>query len=167
MKKIIIPLLLLLATVDCYSQDNKEKQLLISTKQDQKEMNATVTKSAIEDLLSSYSEALNNSDVLKTVALYVNQGIIMPNGAPLSKGGEQLRITYEGLFKAFELNVKYNIDEIIISGDYAFARTHSKGTGLIRANAQTIPIDNKELFVLQKENGQWKISHYIFNNNMK
>lgn len=128
-------------------------------------MNTTEENSAIEKLLSAYGNALNASDVSKTVALYTNEGIIMPNGAPLSKGQEQLKVTYEALYKAFKLTVEYVTDEVIVNSDFAFARTNSRGNTIIQATGETIPIENKELFVLQKDNGQWKISHYIFNNN--
>lgn len=128
-------------------------------------MDTTAENSAIEKLLSAYGEALNVSDVSKTVALYTQNGIIMPNGAPLSKGQEQLKATYEALYQAFQLNVEYFTDEVIVNGDYACARTNSRGNTLIRASGETIPVENKELFVLQKDNGQWKISHYMFNNN--
>jgi uncharacterized protein (TIGR02246 family) len=128
-------------------------------------MNTIAEKSAIEKLLSFYGEALNASDVSKTVALFTKDGINMPNGAPLSKGEEQLKITYEALYKAFQLNVEYFTDEVILNGDYAYVRTNSKGKTLMRATGETIPVENKELFVLNKDNGQWKISHYMFNNN--
>ena len=128
-------------------------------------MNTAEKNSEIEKLLSAYGDALNASDVSKTVALYTKGGIIMPNGALLSKGQEQLKYTYEGLYKAFKLNVEYHTDEVIVNGNYAYARTNSKGNTLIRATGENIPVDNKELFMLQKENGQWKISHYMFNNN--
>jgi ketosteroid isomerase-like protein len=128
-------------------------------------MNTIVEKSAIEKLLSLYGEALNASDVSKTVALFTKDGINMPNGAPLSKGHEQLKAAYEGLYKAFQLNVEYFTNEVIENGDYAYVRTNSKGTTLIRASGATIPVDNKELFMLHKDSGQWKISHYMFNNN--
>jgi hypothetical protein len=39
----------------------------------------------------------------------------------------------------------------------------TKGTTLIHANGQTVPEENRELFVLQKINGQWKIARYMFN----
>ncbi len=128
-------------------------------------MDTTTEKSAIEKLLSSYGDVINTSDVSKTLAFFTQDGTLMPNGAPAAKGQEQLKGAYESLFKAFELNVEYTTDEVIINGDYAFARTHSKGSTLIHANGKTIPVDNKELFVLHKENAQWKIFHYIFNNN--
>ena len=128
-------------------------------------MNTTAENSAIEKLLSEYGKALNVSDISKTVALYMSDGIIMPQGAPLSKGEEQLKAAYEGLFKVFQLNVEYSTDEVNVNGDHAYARTHSKGTTFIHSSGETIPIDNKEFFELCKVAGQWKISHYIFNNN--
>jgi ketosteroid isomerase-like protein len=128
-------------------------------------MNTTTEKSDIEKLLSFYGEALNTSDVSKTVALFTKDGINMPSGAPLSKGQEQLKAAYEGLYKAFQLNVEYFTNEVIENGDYAYVRTSSKGTTLVRTSGVTIPVDNKELFILHKDNGQWKISHYMFNNN--
>lgn len=50
-----------------------------------------------------------------------------------------------------------------INGNYAFARTTSKGATLIHASGETVPEENRELFVLQKENGVWKIARYMFN----
>lgn len=128
-------------------------------------MNTTTEKAAIEGLLSLYGEVINASDVSKTLALFTAGGVIMPNGAPLSKGQEQLRAAYEGLYKVFQLDVKYATEEVILDGNIAYARTSSKGKSLVRGTGETVPVDNKELFVLQKKDGQWKIAHYIFNSN--
>ena len=51
----------------------------------------------------------------------------------------------------------------MVNGDYAFALMTSKGTTLIHANKQTVAEENREIFVLQKANGQWKIARYMFN----
>ncbi len=163
MKNIIIPVLLLSLTTGC--KNSTAEQSLINNKQNKIQMNTTAENSAIEKLLSAYGEALNASDVSKTVALYTTDGIIMPNGAPSSKGQEQLMATYKALYKAFKLNVEYLTDEVIVNGDYAYTRTNSKGNTIVNATGETIPVENKELFVLHKDNGQWKISHYMFNNN--
>ena len=45
----------------------------------------------------------------------------------------------------------------------AFAVTSSKGTTLIKAIGETIPEANRELFVFEKVNGEWKIARYMFN----
>lgn len=126
-------------------------------------MNSQTEKSTIEELLFSYRDALNNSAVSKVLPLYTNDGVFMPSNAPSAIGQEQVKVSYEFVFKSIQLNIEFFIDEIEISGDFAFARTISKGTTLIHANGQTLPEENRELFVLQKVNGQWKIARYMFN----
>lgn len=123
----------------------------------------TTEKSVIEITLFSYRDALNASDVSKVLTLYTNDGVFMPSNAPSAIGQEQVKGSYEYVFKTIQLNIEFFIDEIVENGDYAFARTTSKGTTLIHATGQTVPEENRELFVLQKVNGQWKISRYMFN----
>jgi ketosteroid isomerase-like protein len=89
--------------------------------------------------------------------------LFMPTNAPTAKGQEQLKGSYELVFKTIRIHIEFIIEEIVVSGDYAYAVTNSKGTTLIHANGQTVPEENRELFVLQKDNGQWKIARYMFN----
>lgn len=123
----------------------------------------TTEKQAIEKMLFSYRDALNASDVAQVLPLYTQDGVFMPSNGPSAVGQEQIKGSYEFVFKTIQLHIEFFIDEIIVNGDYAFARTTSKGTTLIHANGQTVPEENRELFVLQKTNGQWKISRYMFN----
>ncbi|MBK9194172.1 MAG: DUF4440 domain-containing protein [Flavobacteriales bacterium] len=62
-----------------------------------------------------------------------------------------------------KLNIEFFIDEVVVDGDHAFARTTSKGTTLIHATGETVPEENRELFVLQRTDGGWKIARYMFN----
>ena len=126
-------------------------------------MEQSPEKSEIEKLLFDYRDALNSSDVNKVLPLYTNDGVFMPSNAPSAIGQEQIKGSYEFVFKTIQLNIEFFIDEIVVNGNYAFARTISKGTTLIHANGQTVPEENRELFVLQKTNGIWKISRYMFN----
>ncbi len=117
----------------------------------------------IEKLLFNYRDALNTSDINKVLSLYTNDGVFMPSNAPSAIGQEQIKGSYEFVFKTIQLNIEFFIEEIVVNGNFAFARTNSKGTTLIHANGQTVPEENRELFVLQKTNGMWKISRYMFN----
>ena len=158
MKKIFISAILLITFAAC--QNETKNQLNNST---QNNMELSTEKSAIEKTLFSYRDALNTSDVNKVLPLYTEDGVFMPSNAPTAIGQEQIKVSYEFVFKTIQLNIEFYIDEIVVNGDYAFARTTSKGTTLIHANGQTVPEENRELFVLQKTNGQWKISRYMFN----
>ena len=117
----------------------------------------------IKKVLFSYRDALNESNVEKVLPLYTENGVFMPSSAPTAIGQEQLKGTYEFVFGKIQLNIEFYIDEIEIVGEYAFVRSTSKGTTFIHASGETVPEENRELFVLKKENGAWKIDRYMFN----
>ena len=89
-------------------------------------MEQIMEKSAIEKLLFSYRDALNTSDVNKVLTLYTNDGVFMPTNAPSAIGPEQLKASYEFVFKTIQLHIEFYIDEIVVNDDYAFAMTTSK-----------------------------------------
>lgn len=120
-------------------------------------------KEAIKKTLFSYRDALNESSTSQALALYTENGVFMPSGAPTAIGQEQVKGAYDFVFSQIQLNIEFYIDEIEVIDDYAFARTTSKGTTLIHATGESVPEENRELFVLKKENGDWKIDRYIFN----
>ena len=117
----------------------------------------------IKTLLFNYRDALNASDAAKVLTLYTENGVFMPSGAPTSIGTEQVKGAYEYVFSTIQLSIEFYIDEIEVVGDYAFARTTSKGTVLIHANGETVPEENRELFVLKNVDGNWLIDRYMFN----
>lgn len=145
------------------SFENPAEKKSVTKNLKQEKMNTTAEKTAIEKLLFSYRDALNTSDVSKVLSLYTQDGVFMPTNAPTAKGSEQLKSSYEFVFKMIQLNVEFFIEEISVQGEIAYAVTNSKGTTLVHANGQTVPEENRELFVLAKENGSWKIARYMFN----
>ena len=126
-------------------------------------MNSTNDKTAIKELLFTYRDALNASSVDQVMPLYTTDGVFMPTGFPSSVGTEQVKAAYEGVFSMIQLNIEFFIDEIEVDGDQAFARTTSKGSTLIHATGETVPEENRELFVLQRTESGWKIARYMFN----
>src|SRR5882757_4170026 len=126
-------------------------------------METTTEKSAIEKLIFSYQDALNASDVSKVIELYTKNGVLMPNSATTANGAGQVKGTYQYVFDNFSYTLQFSIIEIEVSGNYAFARSTSKGSVAIKASGETVPDENKELFVLEKEDGKWKIARYMYN----
>lgn len=120
-------------------------------------------KQDIEILLNQYKKSLNTSDATLATSLYTKDGIFMPTEAPSAVGREQIKASYEFVFSQIQLTIEFFIEEILIEGDMAFATTSSKGTTLIHANGQTVPEENRELFVFEKIDGNWKIARYMFN----
>jgi uncharacterized protein (TIGR02246 family) len=118
---------------------------------------------AIEKTLTAYFGSLNASDIKTAVGSYTADGVFMPAKFPTATGTEQLVNAHENVFRAIQLNVTVKIEEVIVRDDIAFARTLSTGTTLIHATGETVPEENREFFLLRKENGTWKIARYMFN----
>jgi len=128
-----------------------------------KKMETKTEKPVIEKLISSYQEALNASDAGKVIALYTKDGVLMANAAPTAEGVEQVKDTYQYVFNNFSYTLQFSIIGIEVSGNYAFARSTSKGSFIIKASGQTVPDENRELFVFEKVDGNWKIARYMYN----
>lgn len=126
-------------------------------------MNTANDRAAIKTLLFAYRDALNAASVDQVMPLYTTDGVFMPTGFPSAVGTEQVKGAYAGVFSMIKLNIEFFIDEIEVDGDHAFARTTSRGTTLIHATGENVPEENRELFVLEREKGAWKIAQYMFN----
>lgn len=120
-------------------------------------------KQKIEALLGEYQKSLNTSDAKLAQSLYTKDGIFMPTEAPSGIGSEGILKSYEYVFSQIQLNIDFFIEEIQVEGNMAFAVTTSKGTSLIHATNDIIPEANRELFVFEKLNSEWKIARYMFN----
>ena len=158
MRTLIISAVLLLLASACQTKTEQ-----YSTRETQTNLAMENDKSAIEKTLNTYFGSLNASDVRTAVGAYTRDGVFMPTKLPTATGTEQLVGAYENVFKAIQLNVTLTIEEIIVRDDIAFARTLSKGTTLIRASGETVPEENREFFLMKKENAEWKIARYMFN----
>lgn len=158
--KTTIMLPILIFTI-CIGYTDKKQNTIINIKN--REIMEKQTKQNIETLLMNYKETLNNADAAQATSLYTKDGVFMANGAPSAIGAEQIKSTYEYFFSQIQLNIEFYIEEIVIENNIAFAITSSKGTILIHETGATIAEENRELFVLEKENNAWKIARYMFN----
>jgi uncharacterized protein (TIGR02246 family) len=126
-------------------------------------METSTEKSAIEKLIFSYQDALNASNVSEVIELYTKNAVFMPHSAPTADGAGQVKDTYQYVVDNFSYTLQFSIIEIEVSGNYAFARSTSKGTVKTKASGQTVPNENRELFVFEKMEGKWKIARYMYN----
>lgn len=81
----------------------------------------------------------------------------MAPDAPAAVGRDAVTAAYDGTFKAVSLKLNFTVDEVkVLSKTSALLRSHSAGTLKINGMDQPAgPTAFKELFVLNKQNGQW------------
>jgi uncharacterized protein (TIGR02246 family) len=125
-------------------------------------MNAN--ENAVAAVLARYEDALNASDTDAVMLLYAEDGVFMPQHFPSAIGAGAVRQAYEAVFKAIKLTVRFKVAEIVLmSPDWAFARTNSAGTVTVLGPGATSAEANQELFVFRRgSNGTWKIARYCF-----
>lgn len=119
---------------------------------------------AIQQLLNAYGSALNASDAAAAAALFTQDGAFMAPGSPTATGPAQIRGAFNGLFGAVALKLQFTPAQIVVaSSSYAFATSTSSGTLTPKATGQAVASSYRELWAFTKENGQWKIARYLFN----
>ncbi|KAH6896827.1 hypothetical protein B0T10DRAFT_544237 [Thelonectria olida] len=117
----------------------------------------------ITSVLHSYGAALKSRNVEEAVALYTSDGVIMPPHFSSSAGTQALRESYTRIFASIQLVITFDIDEVVVmSPEWAFARTTAEGTKTMLASNESEPHANQELFIMKKEDGKWKIARYAF-----
>lgn len=126
--------------------------------------NAAQEVHAIRALLGRYEAALNASDAGAVLPLYEADGVFMPAFSPSAVGAGAVRSAYDAVFRAIRLEVKFDVAEIVVvSPNWAFARTNSAGTVVVNATGARSEEANQELFVLHKgRDAQWRIARYAF-----
>ena len=132
-----------------------ENKSAASTDSDKLAINALVT--------STYASAVTASDPAAVSAAFTTDGVLMAPDSPTAIGSAVIKDVYTSVFSAIKLNLTFNIDEVVIDGEYGYVRSHSSGTMLINATGQTVPASYREIFVVKKVNGSWKIAWYEYN----
>jgi uncharacterized protein (TIGR02246 family) len=156
MKKTILLALIIAAMISC--TQNEKSETINNTETMEK-----LAKQEIESLLMTYKGTLNTSNAEKATTLYTKDGVFMPSQGPSGIGSEGILKSYQYVFSQIQLNIEFFIEEIQVEGNMAFAVTSSKGTTLIHATGDNVPEENRELFVFEKVDGEWKIARYMFN----
>lgn len=120
------------------------------------------TRLGVQSTINDYAARRKAGDVDGLVELFTPEGSVMPPGGPTSTGAEALRSAYEPFRTALGLECTYEFDEILSDGNLASARTRSAGTVLNRDTGEKSPASWRELFVLRRVDGRWRIAQYMF-----
>jgi uncharacterized protein (TIGR02246 family) len=148
-------LVLLLAMAGCGATNTAPTETATDTAADS---------AAVEALIKeTYRDALAEGDTDAVIGAYAADGIMIPQGFPTAEGQDAVRGVYDAIFAGLAYDLQFTIDEVIVFGDYAIARSTSAGTVLDKATNQSAPDTNRESWVLQKVGGEWKIARYMFN----
>jgi len=114
----------------------------------------------VYELWTEYAAAASDGDMERWIALWIDDGIQMPPGAPRRVGKAEIRRGMQPLFDLFDtIEMIFQPEEVRILGD----RAYSHGTYEIEMEPQeegeTRSYSGKFLAILEKQvDGSWKIA---------
>ena len=132
-----------------------------------KETEIESVKAAIQALNEQWEKNFENHDLAGLVALFTEDCVRMPQGGPATVGRLALEAAYRQDFadvSKTQARVRLNAEEVIISGEYAFAR--GADTLIQDQDGKQLEETGKWLFVYRQQlDGTWKYHWVTFNSN--
>ena len=117
---------------------------------------------AVRAVIEAYGDRLAAADVAGVVRQFTGNAVAMQPGLETAVGSRQLTATYDAALENMRLDFTFRSDDITIHGDLAAVRAASQGTITIRATGETQPALFRQLFVLERTGGGWKIAQYMY-----
>jgi uncharacterized protein (TIGR02246 family) len=117
---------------------------------------------AVQDIIDAYADRLRAADVAGVIDLFTADAAVMAPELPTTVGKDALEAVYRGALDGVAMDFAFEYDEIVVRGETAIARTRTSGVNTVRATGAEMPARYRELFVLEREQGGWKIAWYTF-----
>lgn len=120
---------------------------------------------AAYDVVHRYETLLNAGDTAGILKLYAPDSVAEWNDRPTAATEAEKKKIYDALFKVAKFDTVFGYAAISGYGDTAVVRTfHHKGATVLEEGKQVVDL-NREVFVLRRIGGEYKIVLYIFNTN--
>jgi len=127
-------------------------------------MNTQEEKQTVERFITAYAEVLNtaNRDLIPT--FYAKDSLFMPNKMKTLSGHDLRTTTTGGFFKKVSFHIDYSVNDIAVDDRFAFVQALAIATTTDLLTREQSAKTSRDFFVLRKDDGEWKIYRYMFNN---
>lgn len=117
----------------------------------------------INKLLLTYQQVLNqaNLDLLKRV--YTDDAVVIGQPFPTTTGIEAIEALYADFLSKLDFDIRFELLEFEHSGDLGYVRTRSHGTTVPKGQPPSGSAASREVFIVKKTQGAWKVHRYLFN----
>ena len=116
----------------------------------------------IAEAVERFIRAYNGGDVETIVAYYADDLIKDRQGAPPERKAETVE-RVRGVLRDFRGNLSVTNDEIVVSGDVAYARGSLRITLTPRAGGAPQRIERRFLEIWRKRGGRWLVTRTMDN----
>ncbi len=117
----------------------------------------------VYDVVHRYETLLNAGDTAGIMAMFAPDSVAEWNNRPTFATPQERKAAYDALFKEAKFSTVFGYASVEAYGDTGVVRTfHHKGASVVEGGKEVVDL-NREVFVLRKLGGEWKIVLYIFN----
>ena len=122
----------------------------------------------IEDLFTEYGASLGAGDAERWIALWTEDGVQLPPGAPPNVGRDAIYASIKAALEQFAFeDMEIDVEEVLVADDLAIARGMYTVTYVPHDGSALIPVDGKYTSTFQRQpDGSWKLYRDIFNSNV-
>jgi ketosteroid isomerase-like protein len=130
-----------------------------------KDAQVAAVQKQVKAVVERYQDGLNNSDFARIRATFAPDAVAEWNEKATVISVEAMAKPYEELFKKIKFNTDFQFDAVDLYGDIGIVRTHHPvgSVELFLADGSKKLDYNREIFVLRRMDGEWKIILYAFN----
>lgn len=122
---------------------------------------------AVKQLMYQYQQILNKAQASKVKDVYAKDAMFIGQNFPTTVGVTNIKNLYTDFLSKLDFNVNFEIKEIQLDQNIGFVRTKSTGS-ITPKGEQTLGREsNREIFVVKKTDGNWKIYRYMFTAELK
>ena len=120
---------------------------------------------AVKKWFDESTAALNANDG-SIVDLGTEDAVVMYADAPAVTGRDALRARQQAIYDQATFEETRSVDEVVISGDWAFVRWAGTGTMTPKDGSEPSVFDRKGIAILQRQpDNSWKMARVIWNSN--
>ena len=124
----------------------------------------TKEKESISTILGNFATVLNNGEAKAAADFFDRNAIFIPDGMKKMIDANQLGKTNNGYLKRTDFKISYVIQDITIENQFAFVEAFATTTENRISDLKPVQKRSIDFFVLKKQDENWKIYRYIFNN---
>lgn len=114
-------------------------------------------------VVHAYEAALNRGDTASILDLFTKDAVAEWNDKRTFATRSERRAGYDALFQSAKFTTVFSYDIIDVTGDMAVVRTHHHKGAAVVENGKHVTDLNREVFVLKRVDGAWRIYLYTFN----
>ena len=121
---------------------------------------------ALEANAEAYEAAYAAGDADALAALHADDAVRMPPNAPPVVGKEAIKASFQATFEQFDGKIALSLEEVEVTGDWAFVRGASPVTLTPKAGGDPLQSEGKYMSIRKRQpDGSWKIFRTIWNSN--